>query len=79
MRPGFSAQYMAGVVIIEEKHLPLKEDYVIEMAHTYEALKFDREAKDNDHMLYVVRFPDGPDELYTENALRRSVRDLNKK
>lgn len=78
MRPGFSAQYKAGVVIIEEKDLPLDGDYLIDMAHEYEAFTFDKEAKDNDDLLFVVRFPDGPDEVYTESALRRSVGNRKK-
>ena len=63
MRFGASSQYGSTVVILEEGD---NADEVIEAAEeneaTYEA---------DDHYL-VVRFPGRPDEVYTEDALRRS-------
>lgn len=76
MRPGYAAQYAAGVVILEKKDFPIDEELVIETAWEYEAVTPNVEAPEEAN-LFVVRFPDRPDEAYTEDALRRSIRSLN--
>ncbi len=79
MRPGYASQFETGVLIIGnedlEQDVPLDEDDVIETARHYEAVKIDEE---DGGELFVVRFPDRFDEVYTEDALRRGVRALNK-
>lgn len=75
MRPGASVQFHTGVLIFEESDFPIDEDKVVSKAREYEATKPDPDAEGD---LFIVRFPDGHDECYTEQALRRSIRWANK-
>lgn len=80
MRPGYAGQFETGVVIIENQDLnqevPLDATDLIETAREYDAVMADSEDGEE---LFVIRFPDRHfDEVYTEGALRRSVRALNK-
>ena len=76
MRPGYSPQFQTGVVIIEKRDYPLVEDDVIKTAREYEATKRDSDPE-GEGDLFTVRFPDRFDEVYTEDALRRSIRHEN--
>lgn len=67
MRIGFSRQYGTACVILER--LPADADEVVEYAREIEAIY---EEPDGD--AFVVQFPGGPIELYTERALRASLR-----
>lgn len=63
---GSSQQYGANVVLIEETD---SISNVMEFADDIGA-RF----HDGEDMCYVVQFPGGPAELYTERALRSSMR-----
>jgi hypothetical protein len=75
MRQGGSSQFNSGVVILEETDLPM--DFKRFMAAAEKAGATipdnDPDARDGD-VLYVVQFPERPVEVYTENALRESLR-----
>lgn len=75
MRPGYSAQFQTGVVIFEHGDFPVEEEKVIETAWEYEAVREDPEDGGN---IITVRFPARFDEVYTEEALRRSIRQENR-
>jgi hypothetical protein len=75
MRQGGSSQFNSGVVILEETDLPMDPDSFIAAAVAAGATTPDNDpdARDGD-VLYVVQFPGRPIEVYTENALRGSLR-----
>ena len=75
MRPGFANEYMTGVVIIEERDFPLDENNLVNTAREFDATKSDPE---DGKELFIVRLPNRFDEAYTEDALRRSVRSINR-
>lgn len=64
---GHSEQFGTSSVVLED--IPQDPDQVIQYAEENEATYFDGE--DN---CFVVQFPGRPVELYTESALRRSLK-----
>jgi hypothetical protein len=71
MKPGFSSQYHTGVVILSKDDTSFIK--IKKAAHDYEALY-----NDGKDQCFVIQFPDRPIELYTETALRRSLREKKK-
>lgn len=65
MKVEFAEQYNVPCLVLDGSETP---DDAVERAARDECMYFDGEDR-----CYVVRFPDGPQELYTEAALRRSL------
>src|ERR1700743_2694315 len=66
MKAKFAEQYGRVCLVIDGTE---DADEVIERAHADEATY-----NDGEDVCLVIRFPDRPQELYTEDALRRSLR-----
>ena len=71
MRTDRSEQYGMTVVIIEEGDLPMDFGEFLEFVDEVDASRVFPE-EDND-LCICVRFPNGPDELYTVEAIRPSI------
>lgn len=69
MRAEFADQYSRVCLALDGTETP---DQVITRAHDDEATYFDGE-----DVCLVLRFPNRPQELYTESAVRRSALRLN--
>jgi hypothetical protein len=70
MRVGYAEQWSTASVIVEEGDRDA--DAIVEMAEENDAFHT------ADERYLVIRFPGRSDECYTEDALRRSIRQLAK-